>query len=126
MRIFSLSILMLLLGMFSLSSCSKISEEGYDYYQNRSTEDLVKMASYDVWLELYGEEPLIKKKDCKRPPETVEITYKGRYLNYPADDGGIICNQEYPNETCYKIIIVNPQKKYQMIYGRYSTEITEL
>lgn len=112
---------MLLLGVFSLSSCSKISEEGYDYYQNRDTEDLVKMASYDVWLELYGENSTLNEKCCVKDKEK---SFPGRYKGI-SDGGGVVCDGNYPKEVCFTVIIKN-DKEYKMAYDKYSTEIIEI
>ncbi|MDR2835460.1 MAG: hypothetical protein LBV69_04580 [Bacteroidales bacterium] len=101
-----------------LVSCEKATNssnvEQKKYYEGKSIEELVKMADYSVWEELYG-----SKTENLEKTNTANNNYyrflssddvKGKYLGV-SEAGGIDCLSD--TTRCYTIIkaaIANPPK----------------
>lgn len=134
----SLKVLLLLISIsvavISISSCTdEVSDDnniGYTYYQDMAIEDIIKLADYEIWEDIYSSS--MNKTLVIR--DTVKTKYPGRY-QMQSDDGGIICNQAYPNETCYTIMIIKKsiagtndesEDTYLIVYEQFEPSITKL
>lgn len=134
MKSFKVLLIIISVVLISISSCTdEVSVDnniGYTYYQNMAIEDIIKLADYGVWEDIYSS-PMNKALVIR---DTIIKTYPGRY-QIQSDDGGIICNQAYPNETCYTIMIIKnsisgikdkTEAVYLIVYERFEPSITKL